>query len=73
MTAKTYTLHQLAACAEREVGKRKWVYPGLIDRKKMTREKVDREIAMMEQIAAMLSAMAKAEGAKDDLFEREGG
>lgn len=55
----TYTLAQLAQCARREVGFRKHVYPNQVARHKMPQIKADTEIAMMEQIAAMLEQMAE--------------
>jgi hypothetical protein len=63
-----YTAAQLANCAKREVDKREWVYPGLVERGKLTPDKAQREIAMMQQIEREYRAKAQAEAAKGDLF-----
>lgn len=39
-------------CAEREVKMRKRVYPRWVEQGRMTQEKADEEIALMEAIAA---------------------
>ena len=48
---------ELLACAEREVKMRYRVYEQRVDRGLMTRRTADREIALMEEIAAMLRAL----------------
>lgn len=40
------------ACAQRELQKRREVYPRLIEGKKLSQERADREVAVMEAIAA---------------------
>ncbi len=50
----TVTLQQMIECAHRELGMRRAVYPNLIDRKKMSQERADREIAAMEAIVQFL-------------------
>lgn len=46
-----FTDLELAACAEREVAMREWVYPGRIAAKKMSEKKARLEIEMMKAIA----------------------
>jgi len=48
-------------CCERELRLRYRVYPRLIDKQKMTQRLADREIELMEQIAADYRAMAEKE------------
>lgn len=64
----TFTVDQLASCAEREVKQRRRVYPRRVEDGKMTQEFANEQIAMMEQIARDLRAKADAEAAKGDLF-----
>jgi hypothetical protein len=54
-------LEDLAKCAAREVAYRRRVYPRLIARRQMSQAKADDEIAMMEEIAALLAERAKGE------------
>lgn len=49
------TLEQIEkyrSCVKRELAKRKWVYPKLIAKGKLTQEKADDEINTMEEIKA---------------------
>ncbi len=41
-------------CAEREVGRRRAVYPGVVSAGKMRQENADREIATMDVIASLI-------------------
>ena len=45
---------------EREIALRKRVYPHWIDAAKITREKADRQIAVMESVAARLNSLRAA-------------
>lgn len=49
------TLHDMIVEAEREVAFRKRVYPRQVMLRKMTQEKADRQLQLMEAIAAELS------------------
>lgn len=44
------------ACAERELGYRRRLYPRWVDAGRMSKEKADREITLMEEIHATLCA-----------------
>jgi len=48
---------ELLACAEREIRYRYRVYERRVDLGQMSRKTADREIALMEEIAAMLRAL----------------
>lgn len=48
-----------AACARREVDQRRHVYPRLIERGEMSRERATREIAIMIEIAEEYAALAR--------------
>jgi hypothetical protein len=63
----TFTLEQLATCAEREVKQRRRVYPRWVEDRRMTQAFADEQLAMMEQIARDYRAKADAEAAKSDL------
>ena len=52
-----HTYGELRACAEREVKMRYRVYEQRVDRAQMSRRMADREIALMEEIAAILRAL----------------
>jgi hypothetical protein len=52
-----FTYAELLACAEREVKMRYRVYEQRVDRRQMSRRAADREIALMEEIAAILRAL----------------
>jgi hypothetical protein len=64
----TYPLAVLAQCAEREVNLRRRVYPVRVANGRMTQALADRQIAMMEAIAARLKAEAETEAAKGVLL-----
>lgn len=51
---KVFELKELVACAGREVGLRKGVYPKWVASGRMTQEQADKEIAMMETIYFLL-------------------
>lgn len=59
MTAP-FTTADLAACAEREVKQRLYVFPKHVAAGKRTQKWADREIAMMTEIARRLRAEADA-------------
>ena len=48
----TFTTAEKRACAERELKQRKHVYPRLISQGRMSQEFADRQIALMQAIAA---------------------
>jgi len=48
----TITNTEKRQCAEREVKQRKYVYPRLVQNERMTQQKANREIEIMEAIAA---------------------
>lgn len=52
-----FTYAELLACAERETKYRHRVYELLVDQRTMSRRTADREIALMEEIAAILRAI----------------
>jgi len=52
-----FTYSELLACAERETKYRHRVYERLVDQRTMSRRTADREIALMEEIAAILRAL----------------
>jgi polyhydroxyalkanoate synthesis regulator phasin len=45
------------ACVRREIGMRKRVYPGWVQRGKMTQEEADRQIEVMEAVQATLETL----------------
>ncbi|MEM1346365.1 MAG: hypothetical protein AAGI34_17515 [Pseudomonadota bacterium] len=49
--ARTFTAAEKRAAAEREVRQRVRVYPGLVERRKMTQAFADEQIALMWEIA----------------------
>lgn len=57
--AKPFTAAELAACARRELGKRRYVYPRQVEGKKLSQETADRELAMMEAIVNHFQALAE--------------
>jgi hypothetical protein len=54
--------------AYREAGYRRRVYPRLVANGRMTQEKADREIAIMDAIASDYATLADAEAAKGRLL-----
>jgi hypothetical protein len=48
----TITNTEKRQCAEREVKQRKYVYPRLVQNERMTQQKANREVEIMEAIAA---------------------
>ncbi len=58
-----FTARELAREAEKEIAYRRFVYPRLVDSKKMTPQAADRRLAMMEEIADQLNAQAEMEEA----------
>jgi len=63
--ADEFRASELAECAEREVKLRKRVYPRRVDEGRMTQALADRQIALMEAIAAHYRYTARKE---EDLF-----
>lgn len=63
----TLSLHQQLACAERELRLRHGVYPGLVQRGKMTPDQSRHELAAMGAIVTTLKRLCAAE-AQPDLF-----
>jgi hypothetical protein len=59
---KEYSVLELIKCAEREVAKRKQVYPKLVADKRMSKATAAAEIGRMEAIVERLKVMARAEG-----------
>jgi hypothetical protein len=57
----TFTFEQLADCAERELNKRRHVYPNRIVTNRMSRQVANRELDMMREIGEYLRAMAAKE------------
>jgi hypothetical protein len=53
----TFTLRELVECAEREVRLRRRVYPNRIETGRMSPALAERQIAMMEEIAARLRVL----------------
>jgi hypothetical protein len=66
---RQFTNLELANCAKREVGQRKWVYPRRVASRDMTQEKADRELAMMEQIEREYREKANLEREQSDLLD----
>lgn len=50
-----------ASCARREVEQRKRVYPRLIDTQRLSQREADRQIALMQEIAADYDRLAAGE------------
>ena len=61
MASSDFTNEQLRKCAERELRLRKQVYPGRVERGRMTHYVADLEIAMMEAIVELLREREAAE------------
>ena len=68
MSEMKFTAAELRDCAMREVVQRRRVYPGLVQRGRMSPKEMERQIAMMTQIAGDYAAQAAAEAANADLF-----
>lgn len=64
----TFTSRELADCAEREVKQRRRVYPRWVADGRMKQDFADRQIGMMEAIAAHFGAKADHEEAKGRLL-----
>lgn len=56
-----FPLAELAASADREVAMRERVYPGWVEKKKLSADKAAHEIAAMKQIAVTLRWLEKWE------------
>lgn len=65
---QAFTAADKAACAEREVTQRRRVYPRLVESRRMKQAEADRQIAIMEAIAADYRAQADADEAKGRLL-----
>lgn len=61
MTERIFSASEKAECADREARYRRRVYQRWIERGNMTKAKADKEIAMMEAIAADYRALAAKE------------
>lgn len=57
----TFAVADLKKCAEREVALRRAVYPKMIERGKISADKAEQEIAMMEDIARRIETVAAIE------------
>jgi hypothetical protein len=62
------TAREKFECAEREVKQRRYVYARRVADGKMTQQLADKQIAMMEAIAADYRALAEAEDAAGRLL-----
>lgn len=56
-----FTNEQLRDCARRELNMRRRVYPRWIEQRRITPEKAEAEIAMMEAIETHFDALASRE------------
>lgn len=61
MSDQKFTAEELAACAEREVRQREYVYPRRIAAGSMTQALATKQTGMMRAIAVRLRAEADAE------------
>lgn len=52
-----FTLHEQIGSVEREIAMRKKVYPRWVSQGKITREKAEKEIGLMEAVLATLNAV----------------
>ena len=66
-----FPLPDLAACAEREVRKRRHVYPNRILTGRMSQRFADRQIAMMEAIGEILRALSKLSHERSETNEHD--
>jgi hypothetical protein len=51
------TVAEMITEIEREIGLREWVYPGLVERKKLRQAKADRQIAIMRAVLDHLKSL----------------
>lgn len=61
MPGRIITAEQKLKCVERELKLRRQVYPNRVETHRMTQEKADYEIMMMEAIIADYRALAEKE------------
>lgn len=61
MADRSFSAKDKAAAARREAGFRRYVYPKRVSDGKMKQEDADRQIAIMDAIAADYDAQAKVE------------
>lgn len=61
MTDLKFTASDKLDCIKREIGKRKYVYPRLVQEGRLSEAKANREIACMEAIAADIETEAAKE------------
>jgi hypothetical protein len=59
--ARNFTTSELRECAERELRLRRRVYPGRIERGRMTQRQADEQIAMMAAILAYFTEREQSE------------
>ena len=52
------TVSEMAAEVEREISLREWVYPGLVQRKKLKQAKADRQLAVMRALLEFLKTQS---------------
>lgn len=57
----TFTAYNKLECARREVGMRRRVYPAWVENGRMSKEKAEEEIALMEAIESDYRALAMKE------------
>jgi hypothetical protein len=72
MNSSEFDLRSQCACARRELGKRRFVYPRLIASGKMSPEAADKEEACMEAILVTLTKLLIEESKRGELplFDR---
>lgn len=58
------TIERQIACVRREIGMRRKVYPGWVQRGKMTQDEAERQIATMEAVQATLERVRDEHQAK---------
>lgn len=68
MAIRNFTNKELAECAEREVTQRKRVYTRQVESGHMSINFAERQIKMMEEIAAIIRGAADRDAQKEDLF-----
>ena len=61
MSATPITIERQIACVRREISMRRHVYPGWVERGKMTQGQADEQIACMEAVRATLEQLRTAE------------
>ena len=67
MSPSEFNLRAQCACARRELGKRRFVYPRLISAGKMSQAEAEKETACMEAILVTLTNLTIEENKRLDL------